>query len=177
MEIQRKTANTVSRHGVENGDLWITLPIYVVPQRSEFLNRIKTYFEELKVRETARLYVTRVYADPELRAQFGNPGLITLIRLSPGMVESDNLWSCLKNVRDGISDVFAGQSKSGKWLGSFWDADQRKGACQWQVNQQVTQDQYGVIARFTPRPAGSNAISDPRESVSHTVRRRKAKKS
>jgi hypothetical protein len=104
-----------------------------------------------KIRTECRKWTMYAFMSATVRRAYGNPGLITIIRVSPSKTESDSLRRITEPARDGIADVFAGQNDDGVWLGHYWDADQRPGACQWAYEQEQLPGVFGLRILFTPR--------------------------
>jgi len=105
------------------GDIFATLPLRLVSEANAHEHWRKRQTRAKSQRSTAATWL-RQHAEP-----IAGPLVITMSRLAPGSLDSDNAVGACKHVRDGIAD----------WLG----IDDRDARVEWRVEQE-RQPYYGV---------------------------------
>lgn len=106
---------------------------------------------------------------PLVRLKMRLPVVVTMTRISPGMLDDDNLRGALKAVRDGIADVFEVNDRDPR---ISWEYRQARGRGAQSVRIQIAPLPVVAVAPASSVPSG---ISDGRGCADVSVGRRHAK--
>lgn len=78
-------------------------------------------------RTVARVMFAKARFDATGQIYLGGPAVVTLTRVSPRLLDDDNLRGALKAVRDGVADALQIDDRDPRVR---WEYDQRKGPAQ-----------------------------------------------
>jgi len=108
----------------------------LVPVRTVSEANVRQHWRHRKRRASEHRLVTAAL----LRAQRARPELpvvVTLTRIGPKKIDSDNCWGALKHVRDGVADVYGVDDGDGRYA--------------WRCEQEVFRE-YGVRVEIEHAP-------------------------
>lgn len=100
----------------------LTIPTHLPSRANERLHWSKRKHLSRFQRDMAYI-CTREALNPERRLRL--PGIVTLTRISPRLLDDDNLRGAFKSIRDGIADAFHVTDAPGGPIA--WKYAQRKG--------------------------------------------------